>query len=178
MEAAAAKKSWYFYPDPASCLLAGGFICWYLVLSLLIRRICLVAAGRRRLSPGRARCLPPRPTCPRAPVFVLSPPAAPSLRMSRYPASSCSGAETRTAGWAGGKQEHFCCRKWKNPLSYQRGAGCTRRGASLQVFQSFWNPLFLAKEGPAGKGPGQLLEAELSIWDMGSFAGNILSSGT
>lgn len=65
-----------------------------------------------------------RPTCPGAAWSLgLSPPAALPPVMSRSPPSALSGAETRVAGWARGggwgQQEHFCCRKWKNPLSYQ-----------------------------------------------------------
>ena len=141
-----------FLSGPASCLLAGGFICWCSVLSFLIQTLSLATSEQRRLSSiGYAAFhqahLPPGPWS-----FVLSPPAAPSPAMLRYPSSACSGAEIRAAGWAGGKQEHFCCRKRKNPLSYQRRAGWARRGTSLQVFQSFWNPLlepiiFLARSG-------------------------------
>lgn len=135
MEAAAAKKM-VFLSGP--CFLFAG---WGFYLS------CLVRSEQRCLSSiGYAAChqahLPPGPWS-----FVLSPPAAPSPVMLRYPSSACSGAEIRAAGWAGGKQEHFCCRKWKNPLSYQRRAGWARRGTSLQVFQSFWNPLSLARPG-------------------------------
>lgn len=50
--------------------------------------------------------------------------------------------------WADGNQEHPCCGSWKNPRSYQekqQGRSCLGlEGRRLQVFQSFWNPLFSA----------------------------------
>lgn len=117
-----------------------------------------------------------RPTCPGAARSLgLSPPAALPPVMSRSLPSALSGAETRVVGWASGggwgQQEHFCCRKWKNPLSYREelpGPGGERvcrfsRASRIHCF----------KQGLAGEGPAQLLEAvKYKTWE--SFAGNVL----
>ena len=123
VEAAAAKKM-VFLSRPCflfagwGVLFAGVWFChfWYRLSPL---------SHQNRDAWVLIRMLPTiRPTCPGAAWSQgLSPPAALPPVMSRSPPSALSGAETRVAGWARGggwrQQEHFCCRKWKNPLSYQ-----------------------------------------------------------
>lgn len=79
-------------------------------------------------------------------------------------------AETRAPGWAGGTRA-FLLQDVEKPLFDQRIAGWARRGASLQVFRSFWNPLLLARPG-LGR-TGLLTEAE-----FGPGLGNVLSPRT
>ena len=100
-----------------------GLICWCSVLSLLIQTVSPVASEQRCLSPSKDAARHQAHLPQDCQVLGLSPPAALPPVTSRSPSSACSGAETRVAGWArvgvgGWQQEHFCCRRWKNPLSY------------------------------------------------------------
>lgn len=141
------QKKTIFLSGPCFLFAGWGFCLLVFGLSFLMQTISPVAAEQRCLFSNRVYTAchpgPPAPGRQGALSCVLALPAAPSPVTSRYPPPSCSGAESRAAGWAVGKQGHFCGRKWKNPLS----PGWAGRRASLQVFQSFWNPLFLARSG-------------------------------
>lgn len=74
-----------------------------------------------------------RPLAPGAPVLHTLPHCCPISCDVKIPTFCLLWAETRTAGWAERKQEHFYCIKWKNPLSYQRRAGWAGRRARYRL---------------------------------------------
>lgn len=128
--------------------MAGGVSCagvwfyhfWYRLRSLATSEQSCLLTGQ--LSATQAHCLGPV-------SFNL-----PQLLHTWPPVQP---AETRTPGWAGGTGA-FLLQNMEKPLFDQRVAGSAGRGARLQVFQNFWNPLLLARPG-LGR---TKLEAELS----------------
>lgn len=80
----------------------GGFICWYLVLSFLIKLSSLCHIGTEM-----SVCLPPGHLLRGLLSCTFSPPAAPSPVTSRYPLSPCSEQKPGRLGGQRGNKSIF-----------------------------------------------------------------------
>lgn len=139
------QKGWYFYPDPASCLPAVGFVCRCLVLSFLIQTRLPVTSEQRCLSPNRM-CCQPLGQLPGGPCPSDSPLRLHHLLWCRD-TIFCLLRNRNRGGRVGRGETAFLLQEMEKSTLLSERSWLGREGSEVQVFQGFRNPLFLAKSG-------------------------------